>query len=101
MVKFGPSFIAYLSQKWSYPMELLNIPTLGSSHSIRKNLHSVSFVVLNQLSSSGEYGMGTMANELSLGCDCLGQIHYLVCLNIQGSLKGLLNDATARCLCWP
>jgi primary-amine oxidase len=25
----------------------------------------------------GEYGMGTMANELSLGCDCLGQIHYL------------------------
>jgi Cu2+-containing amine oxidase len=28
---------------------------------------------------SGEYGMGTQANELSLGCDCLGQIHYLVC----------------------
>ncbi|KAI0299979.1 peroxisomal copper amine oxidase [Multifurca ochricompacta] len=26
---------------------------------------------------AGEYGMGTMANELSLGCDCLGQIHYL------------------------
>ncbi|KZT01994.1 peroxisomal copper amine oxidase [Laetiporus sulphureus 93-53] len=26
---------------------------------------------------SGEYGMGTMANELALGCDCLGQIHYL------------------------
>lgn len=25
--------------------------------------------------------MGTMANELSLGCDCLGQIHYMVCLN--------------------
>lgn len=23
--------------------------------------------------------MGTMANELTLGCDCLGQIHYLVC----------------------
>jgi hypothetical protein len=22
--------------------------------------------------------MGIMANELSLGCDCLGQIHYLV-----------------------
>jgi Cu2+-containing amine oxidase len=22
--------------------------------------------------------MGTMANELTLGCDCLGQIHYLV-----------------------
>ncbi|KAG6844077.1 hypothetical protein H0H87_009959 [Tephrocybe sp. NHM501043] len=26
---------------------------------------------------AGEYGMGAMANELSLGCDCLGQIHYL------------------------
>ncbi|TFK26740.1 peroxisomal copper amine oxidase [Coprinopsis marcescibilis] len=26
---------------------------------------------------AGEYGMGTMAKELSLGCDCLGQIHYL------------------------
>ncbi|KIL00836.1 hypothetical protein PAXRUDRAFT_128981 [Paxillus rubicundulus Ve08.2h10] len=26
---------------------------------------------------TGEYGMGTMANELSLGCDCLGNIHYL------------------------
>ncbi|KAJ7572011.1 copper amine oxidase [Mycena floridula] len=25
----------------------------------------------------GEYGMGTMANELTLGCDCVGQIHYL------------------------
>lgn len=25
--------------------------------------------------------MGTMANELSLGCDCLGEIHYLVRLN--------------------
>ncbi|KAH9984351.1 copper amine oxidase [Russula vinacea] len=25
----------------------------------------------------GEYGMGTQANELSLGCECLGQIHYL------------------------
>ncbi|KAG8888903.1 hypothetical protein FRB98_006445 [Tulasnella sp. 332] len=26
----------------------------------------------------GEYGMGTQANELSLGCDCVGAIHYLV-----------------------
>ncbi|KAG1848527.1 copper amine oxidase [Suillus subalutaceus] len=31
---------------------------------------------------SGEYGMGTMANELSLGCDCLGQIHYLRMLGV-------------------
>jgi len=26
---------------------------------------------------SGEYGIGMMANELSLGCDCVGQIQYL------------------------
>ncbi|KDQ52495.1 hypothetical protein JAAARDRAFT_198143 [Jaapia argillacea MUCL 33604] len=26
---------------------------------------------------AGEYGMGVMANDLTLGCDCLGQIHYL------------------------
>ncbi|KAG6832431.1 hypothetical protein H0H87_001591, partial [Tephrocybe sp. NHM501043] len=26
---------------------------------------------------AGEYGMGCMANDLSLGCDCLGQIYYL------------------------
>ncbi|KAJ7625545.1 copper amine oxidase [Roridomyces roridus] len=25
----------------------------------------------------GEYGMGVMANELTLGCDCVGQISYL------------------------
>ena len=26
---------------------------------------------------AGEYGMGLLANSLSLGCDCLGDIHYL------------------------
>ena len=25
----------------------------------------------------GEWGLGRMANSLSLGCDCLGEIHYL------------------------
>ncbi|KAF8518115.1 copper amine oxidase [Hysterangium stoloniferum] len=25
----------------------------------------------------GEYGVGMMANDLTLGCDCLGKIHYL------------------------
>ncbi|KAF8530017.1 copper amine oxidase [Hysterangium stoloniferum] len=25
----------------------------------------------------GEYGIGTQANDLTLGCDCLGRIHYL------------------------
>ena len=24
-----------------------------------------------------EYGFGTMTSSLSLGCDCLGEIHYL------------------------
>lgn len=26
---------------------------------------------------AGEYGMGMLANSLALGCDCLGEIHYL------------------------
>ena len=30
----------------------------------------------------GEYGIGTQANELSLGCDCLGKIHYLVSISM-------------------
>jgi Cu2+-containing amine oxidase len=29
------------------------------------------------MSYSGEYGIGMMANNLALGCDCVGQIHYL------------------------
>lgn len=27
----------------------------------------------------GEYGLGKLANSLTLGCDCLGAIHYLDC----------------------
>jgi primary-amine oxidase len=34
-------------------------------HHYRKNAFDV-----------GEYGMGTLANSLTLGCDCLGEIHY-------------------------
>lgn len=26
---------------------------------------------------AGEYGLGMLANSLALGCDCLGEIHYL------------------------
>jgi len=26
---------------------------------------------------TGEYGLGMLANSLTLGCDCLGEIHYL------------------------
>lgn len=32
----------------------------------------------------GEYGLGWLANPLELGCDCLGEIHYLdACVNDQ------------------
>ncbi|PLW16667.1 hypothetical protein PCANC_13352 [Puccinia coronata f. sp. avenae] len=34
----------------------------------------------------GEYGLGNLANSLSLGCDCLGTIHYLDAVNV--SLEG-------------
>ncbi|TVQ07261.1 MAG: primary-amine oxidase [Leptolyngbya sp. DLM2.Bin27] len=34
-------------------------------HHYRKNAFDV-----------GEYGVGTLANSLKLGCDCLGEIHY-------------------------
>ncbi|KAI6116769.1 copper amine oxidase [Pisolithus croceorrhizus] len=42
---------------------------------------------------SGEYGMGSLANELSLGCDCLGKIHYLVswCLCYSGAALAIKN----------
>jgi hypothetical protein len=43
---------------------------------------------------SGEYGLGTMANELALGCDCLGQIHYLVCYSSLWIMVS--NQTTAR-----
>lgn len=44
----------------------------------------------------GEYGMGTLANSLSLGCDCLGTIAYL-----DGSHVALDGSATTipRCIC--
>lgn len=44
----------------------------------------------------GEYGMGTLANSLSLGCDCLGTIAYL-----DGSHVALDGTATTikQCIC--
>lgn len=48
------------------------------------------------LLGSGEYGMGTMANDLTLGCDCLGQIHYLVSIPerpIPASVKAKTNKS--------
>ena len=44
----------------------------------------------------GEYGVGMMANSLSLGCDCLGTIHYF-----DGHLadsKGGCHDQERDCL---
>lgn len=38
----------------------------------------VSGILIFERAFRGEYGMGTQANELALGCDCLGKIHYLV-----------------------
>ena len=37
--------------------------------------------------------MGTMANELALGCDCLGQIHYLVCIKFSPPLALTLTQS--------
>ncbi len=41
----------------------------------------------------GEYGVGTLANSLELGCDCLGHIHYFdaVMTDSHGSLVKLPN----------
>ena len=40
-----------------------------------------------------EYGFGTMTNSLTLGCDCLGEIHYLDVnkLNFDGSVETIEN----------
>jgi Cu2+-containing amine oxidase len=42
---------------------------------------------------SGEYGIGTLANSLALGCDCLGEIHYFdgVLSTINGGARTIKN----------
>jgi primary-amine oxidase len=45
----------------------------------------------------GEYGIGTMANSLELGCDCLGHIHYFDAL-FTDSRGNLLTMKNAICL---
>lgn len=42
---------------------------------------------------TGEYGMGTLANDLKLGCDCLGTIKYL-----PGAFVG--NDGAGESHAW-
>ena len=41
----------------------------------------------------GEYGVGTLANSLKLGCDCLGEIHYFdaVMPNSRGDVATINN----------
>lgn len=58
-------------------MEHLNFLTPGNLH-LTRGLSNYSTSSIDLSGFSGEYGMGTMANDLSLGCDCLGKIHYLV-----------------------
>ncbi|QBD83490.1 primary-amine oxidase [Ktedonosporobacter rubrisoli] len=40
----------------------------------------------------GEYGIGTLANALELGCDCLGVIHYF---------DAVVSDSRGRVVCLP
>lgn len=51
-------------------------------HHYRKNAFDV-----------GEYGVGTLANSLKLGCDCLGEIHYFdaVMTNSRGHVVTIEN----------
>lgn len=51
-------------------------------HHYRKNAFDV-----------GEYGVGTLANSLTLGCDCLGEIHYFdaVMTNSRGLVVTIKN----------
>lgn len=45
----------------------------------------------------GEYGMGQLANSLTLGCDCLGHIHYFDA-HMTDSRGGLSTIQNAVCL---
>ena len=46
---------------------------------------------------AGEYGMGMLANSLKLGCDCLGEIHYLDA-NVCASTGDVLTIENAVCI---
>ncbi|HLN17154.1 MAG TPA: primary-amine oxidase [Acidimicrobiales bacterium] len=96
----GPSFTVEGNlvrwQKWSFrvtmdPYEGLVLHTLGYEDQgrVRPILHraAVSEMVVpygdpgpmhgwKNAFDAGEWGLGRMANSLTLGCDCLGVIHY-------------------------
>ncbi len=46
---------------------------------------------------AGEYGIGTLANSLTLGCDCLGEIHYFDAV-MNDSRGGVVTIPNAVCL---
>jgi primary-amine oxidase len=97
----GPSFTVEENlvrwQKWSLrvgmdPLEGLVLHTVGYEDGgrIRPIMYraSVSEMVVpyghpgpmhawKSAFDAGEWGLGRMANSLTLGCDCLGEIHYL------------------------
>lgn len=77
MEKCDLSFTDFLWQKWWFLTLLRNILILVNSPLMCMSI-SLQLECTTHDYCRGEYGMGTMANELSLGCDCLGQIHYLV-----------------------
>ena len=57
-----------------------------SARNFRKNAFDV-----------GEYGIGNLANSLTLGCDCLGQIHYFDAV-VNDSRGGAVQIPNAVCL---
>ena len=106
----GPSFVVDGNlvrwQRWSFrvgfdPYEGLVLHTIGYDDAgrVRPVLHraSISEMVVpygdpgpmhgwKNAFDAGEWGLGRMANSLTLGCDCLGVIHYFdgVLTNEQG-----------------
>lgn len=96
----GPSFTVNGNevswQKWRFrvgftPREGLVLHTIGYEDAgrVRPILHRASMSEMlvpygdpsltqrkKNVFDNGEYGIGRMANSLTLGCDCLGVIHY-------------------------
>ncbi len=96
----GPSFTVENNlvrwQRWSLrvsldPHEGLVLHTIGYDDSgrLRPVLHRASIAEMvvpygdpgpmhgwKNAFDAGEWGLGRMANSLTLGCDCLGEIHY-------------------------
>jgi primary-amine oxidase len=113
----GPSFVVEGNlvrwQRWSLrvgfdPYEGLVLHAIGYEDAgrVRPILHraSISEMVVpygdpgqmhgwKNAFDAGEWGLGRMANSLSLGCDCLGVIHYfdVVLANEQGEPYTIAN----------